>query len=329
MTIEPALIEATRVTVHFDRGRFLTRERVHAVNDVSLAIQAGSTLGLAGESGSGKSTLGRALLGLVPVKAGEVRMNGDILVSPDRTPGKRARRLLQMVFQDPYGSLDPRQSIERIVAEPLRVQGFGRTEQEVRVLELLDRVGLDRRVTTHLPGQLSGGQRQRVGIARALACRPSFVVCDEPTSSLDVSVQAQIVNLLLRLQRDTAIAYLFISHNLAVLKRMSDRVAILYLGKLVEIGPSSVVLSRPRHPYTAALLSAVPVPDPQLERARRRIRLPGDPPSPINLPSGCPFHPRCMNAQVRCRQENPELGTPDADGRAAACFFPVTGEFVR
>jgi oligopeptide/dipeptide ABC transporter ATP-binding protein len=319
------VIEAQRLEVHFERGRFLTgRERVFAVNGVSLAIAAGETLGVAGESGSGKSTLGRALLGLVRPTAGEVRLNGRLLVSPERRPNRIERRLLQMVFQDPYGSLDPRQSVQAIIAEPLRIQRAASALQRQRVRELLEFVGLSQTFATRLPGQLSGGQRQRVGIARALACRPTFVVCDEPTSSLDVSVQAQIVNLLLRLQQETGVSYLFISHNLAVLKRVSNTVAILYLGKLVEFGPADDVLTQPHHPYTAALLSAVPVPDPRLERVRERIHLPGDPPSPINLPSGCPFHPRCARAQARCRTDDPQLAPVEVDQHLAACFYPIT-----
>jgi oligopeptide/dipeptide ABC transporter ATP-binding protein len=247
--------------------------------------------------------------------------------SAERRPAKASLRQMQMVFQDPYASLDPRHSVGRTIAEPLRIHGIGdAAERAARVAELLQLVGLDPAFAGRYPVQLSGGQRQRIGIARALACAPGFVICDEPTSSLDVSVQAQIVNLLRRLQQDLGLTYLFISHNLAVLRAVSSAVGILYLGRIVELGTAEDVLERPRHPYTAALLSAVPVPDPRVERARQRIPLPGDPPSPVNLPSGCRFHPRCPRAQARCRAEDPALMPSPTGGQHAACFYPLEAE---
>jgi oligopeptide/dipeptide ABC transporter ATP-binding protein len=300
---------------------------VHALDGVSIAIPSGQTLGIAGESGSGKSTLGRALVGLAPISAGRVELGGGLVADAGLRPAKACLRQMQMVFQDPYASLDPRHPIGRTIAEPLRIHGIGdAAERRARVAELLGLVGFDTAFASRYPAQLSGGQRQRVGIARALACAPGFVICDEPTSSLDVSVQAQIVNLLLRLQAELSLTYLFISHNLAVLRAVSSSVGILYLGRIVEIGGAEDVLDRPRHPYTAALLSAVPVPDPKVERARRRIPLPGDPPSPVNLPTGCRFHPRCPRAQERCRVEDPALEPIAADAQQVACFYPIEHE---
>jgi oligopeptide transport system ATP-binding protein len=320
-----ALVTVHDLHVRFSRGAlFGRREWVHALDGVSIAIPAGATLGIAGESGSGKSTLGRALVGLAPISAGTVELDGALVAGAERRPAKASLRQMQMVFQDPYASLDPRHTIGRIIAEPLRIHGIGdAAERRARVSELLGLVGLDAAFAGRRPGQLSGGQRQRVGIARALACAPGFVICDEPTSSLDVSVQAQIVNLLLRLQNELGLTYLFISHNLAVLRAVSSVVGILYLGRIVEIGPANDVLQWPRHPYTAALLSAVPVPDPTVERARRRIALPGDPPSPVDLPTGCRFHPRCPRARERCRVEDPVLA---GETQQFACFYPLDRE---
>jgi oligopeptide/dipeptide ABC transporter ATP-binding protein len=298
---------------------------VHALDGIDLDLQRGRTLGVAGESGSGKSTLGRALLGLVPIQSGSVELDGAVVASPGRNPTRAERQQMQIVFQDPYDSLDPRHTVERIISEPLRLyssQSHREYRQQVR--DLLQLVNLDPMLAQRLPDELSGGQRQRVGIARTLAVGSSFIVFDEPTSSLDVSVQAQIVNLIRRLQKEKGLTYLFISHNLAVLRHLADSVAILYLGRIVEMGAARDVFSSPQHPYTAALLSAVPVPDPRIERDRERIRLSGEPPSPINLPPGCRFQPRCWRAQERCSLEDPVLSSAAAGSdHQVACFFPL------
>ena len=296
------------------------RETFAAVDGVSFDVGAGETLGLVGESGSGKSTTGRLVLRLEEPSEGSIVFEGDDWLALRGAELRRRRRDLQVVFQDPNTSLNPRMRCGAQIAEPLRVQKLasGRDLRE-RVALLLQDVGLSLETADRFPSELSGGQRQRVAIARALATRPRFVVCDEPISSLDVSIAAQVLNLLADLRERNGLSYLFISHDLAVVARVSDRIAVMYFGRVVEEGSAADVVSRPLHPYTAALLSAAPDLDPSVHRVR--IQLSGEPPSPASPPTGCSFHPRCPIARPRCRDESPPLA-PVADGRLAACFFP-------
>ncbi|MFF9345074.1 ABC transporter ATP-binding protein [Streptomyces sp. NPDC014773] len=296
---------------------------VRAVDGVGFDLAAGETLGLVGESGCGKSTTGRMIVRLLEPTAGSVEYDGRSLAHLSQRALKPLRREIQMVFQDPHSSLNPRRSVARIIADPLRVQGAPAEEARKRALELMELVGLVPEHADRRPHEFSGGQAQRVGIARALATGPRLVVADEPVSALDVSVQAQIVNLMERLQDELGLAYLFIAHDLSVVKRVCDRVAVMYLGRIVEIGAKDRVYEAPAHPYTRALLSAVPLPDPAAERARERITLLGDPPSPAAPPPGCAFHPRCPKARAVCRAEAPVL-RPLAAGepREVACHFP-------
>ena len=295
------------------------RGTLKAVDGVSFTLEEGHTLGLVGESGCGKSTTARLILRLLEPTAGSVRYRGRELTALPAGEMRRVRRELGIVFQDPYASLNPRMTLRNIVGEGLRVWE-PHTDIAGRVAGLLERVGLDPAFARRYPHELSGGQRQRVAIARALAPGPSLLICDEPVSALDVSVQAQILNLLADLQRDLGLTILFISHDLAVVRHVCDRVAVMHLGRIVEIGTRSEVYGAPRHPYTRALLSAVPVPDPSRERGRQRVRLEGEIPSPLDPPSGCTFRTRCTHAAERCAAEQPELALHGLD-HPVACHF--------
>ena len=289
-----------------------------AVDDISFAINRGETLGLVGESGCGKTTAGRSLLRLYKPTGGEVLFDGEPVT--DRNISAM-RKKMQMVFQDPYSSLDPRMTVEDIIGEPLDVHKLcsSRKERRERILELMETVGLNAEHATRYAHEFSGGQRQRIGIARALAVKPEFIVCDEPVSALDVSIQAQIINMFEELQQKLGMAYLFIAHDLLVVHHISDRIAVMYLGKIVEIADADEINEHPIHPYTESLLSAVPIPDPDITRARHRIILEGDVPSPLHRPSGCPFRTRCRYATEQCAQECPEL-TDRGSGHQVACW---------
>jgi oligopeptide transport system ATP-binding protein len=319
-----ALLEVENLKVHFPlrRGWFRSaRDHVRAVDGVSFRLAPGETLGLVGESGCGKTTLGRAVLRLVEPTEGRVLLEGEDLTRLDGAALRARRRKLQMIFQDPYSSLNPRMTVEDIVGEALDIHGLAtdRTARQARVAELLRAVGLEPSHALRYPHEFSGGQRQRIGIARALAVEPKLIVCDEPVSALDVSVQAQIINLLQELQQQRGIAYLFIAHDLAVVEHISHRILVMYLGRVVEMAGAKTLLRAPKHPYTQALISAVPEVDPDTKR--QRIVLPGDVPSPIHPPGGCPFHPRCPLAErPRCAEETPSLREV-APGHWAACHF--------
>jgi oligopeptide transport system ATP-binding protein len=281
---------------------------VRAVDDVSFYIKKGETLGLVGESGCGKTTTGRCILQLYKISSGEVYFEGQDLTKLKGESLRRIRRDMQLIFQDPYASLDPRMTCGDIIGEPLLVHNLVKGKQyREQVAELLNMVELEPRMVVRYPHEFSGGQRQRIGIARALAVRPKFIVCDEPVSALDVSIQAQIITLLMRLREELNLTYLFIAHDLSVVRHISDRVAVMYLGKIMEITNSDELYGNPLHPYTQALLSAVPIPDPVVDRKRKRILLTGDVPSPVNPPRGCHFHPRCSLAQDVCKEKEPEL----------------------
>jgi len=297
------------------------QHQVRAVDDVSLSVATGRTLGLVGESGCGKSTLGRAILHLHPPTAGEVLIDGRSLAGISRSELFTLRREMQIIFQDPYASLSPRRTVAQIIREPLDVHRVGTpAERRQRVEELLGVVGLRSNALNRYPHEFSGGQRQRIGIARALALNPRFIVADEPVSALDVSVQSQVLNLIEELQAKLGIAFLFISHDLAVIQHISNEVAVMYLGKIVEQAPVQEIYTSPRHPYTQALLSAIPLPDPT-RRAQRTV-LEGDVPSPMNPPAGCPFHPRCPVAEARCKSEVPALkADPGSPAHQVACHL--------
>ncbi|HLG44997.1 MAG TPA: oligopeptide/dipeptide ABC transporter ATP-binding protein [Reyranella sp.] len=317
-----ALLEVSNLARSYDvrRGRwpFAKPATLHAVDGVSFALPAGRTLGLVGESGCGKTTTAKLVLGLVPLTAGEVRIGGERL-PPAHSPDWRAlRRRMQMVYQDPLGALDRRLSVGRQVMEPLVIHGLGNaSERREKALAMLDAVGLTQHHFDRFPHELSGGQRQRIVLARALILDPQLLVCDEPISALDVSIQAQVVNLLLALQQKLGLAYLFISHDLRMVRQVSHEVAVMYLGRIVEQGDPDRLFATPAHPYTQALVSAIPT---HTRGRKRRIVLPGEPPNPVDRPAGCAFHPRCPHAVARCRLETPALRTL-ADGRRAACHL--------
>ncbi len=307
-------------------GGVFSREvaAVHAVNGVSFDVYRGETLGLVGESGCGKSTLGRSLLRLIEPTSGEVRFKGVDVVALRSAELRRLRRSIQIIFQDPYASLNPRMTVEELLSEPLRLHKIcpDRASARLKIAKLLDLCGLRRESISKYPHEFSGGQRQRISIARALAVEPEFLVCDEPVSALDVSIQAQIINLLQDLQKELKLTYLFIAHDLKVVEHISNRVAVMYLGKIVEIASSENLYKNPQHPYTKALLSAIPIPDPEArERRAARVLLKGDLPSPVNPPSGCPFHPRCPIAVEACRTRVPVLKETrqDLDAHQVAC----------
>jgi oligopeptide transport system ATP-binding protein len=322
------LVRAENVRKYFPikQGLVIQREvaRVHAVDDVSFDVRAGETLGLVGESGCGKSTLGRCVVRLHELTDGRIEFEGRDISNLSRRDLRPIRREMQMVFQDPYASLNPRKRVGSIIGAPLQIHGLGDGKEiKARVQELLDLVGLSPEHYNRYPHEFSGGQRQRIGVARALALRPKLIIADEPVSALDVSIQAQVINLLDDLQDELSLTYVFIAHDLGVVRHVSDRIAVMYLGKIVEVSPAEELYRRPVHPYTEALLSAVPVPDPELSAQRERIVLEGDVPSPISPPSGCRFHPRCRYATEICTVEEPPLLPHAGAGHVAACHHPL------
>jgi oligopeptide/dipeptide ABC transporter ATP-binding protein len=318
------LVEVDGLSVEFKvsaRDWRATTQRLRAVDGVTFDIRRGETLALVGESGCGKTTVGRALLRLYDPHEGRIRFDGVDITTLSGGELKSFRRRAQMIFQDPYASLNPRMKVEEIVAEPLRAHGVGKSgARRERVREMLRLVGLPEAAARRFPHAFSGGQRQRIGIARALALDPAFVVCDEPVSALDVSIQAQVINLLKDIQAELGLTLLFIAHDLAVVRHAADRIAVMYLGQIVELGGRDEIFQDPRHPYTQSLISAVPIPDPERERSRQRIVLRGDVPSPITPPTGCRFHTRCPFAMAVCREVEPEL-RPLGVGRLVACHL--------
>jgi oligopeptide transport system ATP-binding protein len=321
--LDPVILRVKEVYKHFPIGG-AGGEVVHAVEGVNFEIRRGETLGLVGESGSGKSTLGRVIAALYPATGGSVEFEGQDITRMKGRKLRQLRRQLQIIFQDPYASLDPRMTIGDIIAEPLENFGIARGRQRrLRVQELLRVVGLNPNFNNRYPHEFSGGQRQRIGIAKALALNPSLIICDEPVSALDVSIAAQIINLLQDLQREFNLTYLFIAHDLAVVRHLSNRIAVMYLGKIMEIADRNDIYDNPQHPYTSALLSSIPVPDPRREANREPIPLKGEIPSPVNPPSGCVFHTRCPIARAPgvCSEQVPPLVPHGRPGQVAACHF--------
>jgi len=312
------LIQVKNLKKHFPIMRGVFRRQVgavQAVDGITFNIYKGETLGLVGESGCGKSTTGRTILQLLSPTDGEVLFEGNDLTALNKSELRKARRNMQMIFQDPYASLNPRLTIGNIIGEPLQIHGIGNEKsRKDRINELLQIVGLNPYFINRYPHEFSGGQRQRIGVARALATNPSFIVADEPISALDVSIQAQVVNLLDDLSRDLGLTYLFIAHDLSMIRYISDRVAVMYLGRIVELSDRDGIFERPLHPYTQALLSAIPIPDPEKEEKRKRLILEGDVPSPANPPKACRFHPRCSFATEICTQEDPEFRNKGSEG---------------
>jgi oligopeptide/dipeptide ABC transporter ATP-binding protein len=319
------LVEIRSLKTYFPiRKGLLQREvgHVHAVDDVTLSVSEGETLGLVGESGCGKSTLGRTIVRLLEPTEGSVIFEGRDISKLGTRKLRPLRREMQMVFQDPYASLNPRKRVGSIIGTPLKIHGVDKSQRRERVQELLETVGLSPEHYNRFPHEFSGGQRQRIGVARALALRPKLIVADEPVSALDVSIQSQMLNLLDDLQKELSLTYIFIAHDLGVVRHVSNRIAVMYLGKLVELAPADELYERPIMPYTEALLSAVPIPDPDLSHERERIVLQGDVPSPINPPSGCRFHPRCRYMTAVCKEIEPPL-TDYGNGHFAACHHPL------
>ena len=316
---ERPLVDVRHLKQYFDINVGPLRTKpLKAVDDVSFAIRRGETLGLVGESGCGKTTVGRSILHLYKPTDGEVEFEGRLIKS--KSDINELRKKATMVFQDPYSSLNPRMTVSDIIGEPLDIHKMykSKAEREERILELMDRVGLNSEHASRYAHEFSGGQRQRIGIARALALRPEFIVCDEPVSALDVSIQAQVINMFVELQEQMGLTYLFIAHDILVVRHISDRIAVMYLGKMVELADAAVIYEQPLHPYTRSLMSAVPQPDPKVARANKRIVLSGDIPSPLNAPSGCPFRTRCSHATPRCAESMPEFKEVES-GHFVAC----------
>ena len=318
-----AILEVENLKVHFPvSGGFLSKKQVvKAVDGISFSVKPGDTFGLVGESGCGKSTLGRAIVKINPVTEGKIKIDGKDITKLKGKDLDQFRKDVQMIFQDPYASLNPRMTVGEIIREPMDIHGYYDTkeERENRVRELLELVGLKPDHIRRYPHEFSGGQRQRIGIARTLALNPKFVVCDEPISALDVSIQAQVINLLEKIQEEMGISYLFIAHDLSMVKHISDRIGVMYLGNMMEVGDSDDVYHKPLHPYTQALLSSVPIPDPKVAREKQRIVLEGELPSPIDPPKGCAFCTRCPKAFDKCHQDKPVL--KDVNGRLVACHL--------
>ena len=331
MQNDNVLLEVKDLKVHFDLSKSLfsraPAKTVKAVDGVSFSIRRGETLGVVGESGCGKSTTGLAVLRMVPISTGSVVLDGDDITHMKGAPLRRLRRKMQMVYQDPFGALDPRMRVLDIIGEPMLVHKLVQNNEEYRkeVLELMDLVGLNPKMAERYPHEFSGGQRQRIGIARALAAKPELIICDEPVSALDVSIQAQIINLLEDLQKKLGLTYLFIAHDLAVVRHICDRVMVMYLGHVVEVADSHELYRNPQHPYTQALLAAIPIPDPRHRSAEPMLE--GEVPSPVNPPSGCPFHPRCKHATSACEQRFPEL-TTTGNRHEVACHLFEPADYV-
>ena len=323
MEDKKVILKVTNLKTHFDvtKGLFAKKQIVKAVDDVSFDVYENETFGLVGESGCGKTTLGRTIVKLYDPVSGSIEFEGKDIANIKGAELKAFRKDMQMIFQDPYASLNPRMTVGEIIKEPMVIHNIYNTdaEREARVVELLKIVGLKPDHIRRYPSEFSGGQRQRIGIARALAVNPKFIVCDEPISALDVSIQAQVINLLKDIQKEMGISYLFIAHDLSMVKHISDRIGVMYLGHMMELGPSNDVYKRPLHPYTVALLSAIPISDPDIAKRKQRIILEGEIPSPINPPTGCPFSTRCAKATERCKREVPQ--PVQVGNRLVSCFL--------